>query len=131
MLKNYLKTAFRNLWKNKGFSSINIFGLAVGLATCMLILFFVADETSYDKYNVNKDRIFRVDGDLQFGGNHFILAVCQEPMGPTLKKDFPAIKQYARFRNYGGLLIKKDNSNIMENKVILPIQRCSMCLHYP
>ena len=108
MFKNYLKTAFRNLWKNKGFSSINIFGLAVGLTTCMLILFFVADETSFDNYNVNKDRIFRVDGDIQFGGNHFILAVCQEPMGPTLKKDFPAIKQYARFRGYGGLLIKKD-----------------------
>src|SRR6185295_13975767 len=112
MLKNYLKTALRNLWKNKGFSSINIFGLAVGLTTCMLILFFVADENSYDKYNVNRDRIFRVDGDIQFGGNHFILAVCQEPMGPALKKDFPAVKQYTRFRNYGGFLIKKDNSNI-------------------
>jgi putative ABC transport system permease protein len=52
MLRNYLKTAFRNLWKNKGFSAINIFGLAVGLTTCMLILFFVADETSYDKFNL-------------------------------------------------------------------------------
>ncbi|MCW3116894.1 MAG: hypothetical protein JWM28_976 [Chitinophagaceae bacterium] len=118
MLKNYLKTALRNLWKNKGFSSINIFGLAIGLTTCILILFFVADETSYDKYNVNKDRIFRIDEDIQFGGNHFILAVCQEPMGPTLKKDFPAIKHYARFRNYGGFLVKKDNSNIQENKVV-------------
>ncbi|MES1217349.1 MAG: ABC transporter permease, partial [Bacteroidota bacterium] len=93
--------------------------LAIGLATCMLILFFVADETSYDKYNVNSDRIFRVDGDIQFGGNHFILAVAQEPMGPTLKKDFPAVKQYTRFRGYGGMLIKKGNSNIQEDKVIL------------
>ena len=118
MFKNYLKTALRNLWKNKGFSSINIFGLAIGLTTCMLILFFVADETSYDNYNVNKDRIFRVDGDIQFGGNHFILAVCQEPMGPTLKKDFPAIKQYTRFRNYGGFLLKKGNNNIQEDRVI-------------
>lgn len=76
MFKNYLKTALRNLWKNKGFSAINIIGLAVGLTTCMLILFFVADEKSYDKYNEAKDRIYRVDGDIQFGGNHFILAVC-------------------------------------------------------
>jgi len=118
MFKNYLKTALRNLWKNKGFSAINIIGLAVGLTTCMLILFFVADEKSYDKYNEAKDRIYRVDGDIQFGGNHFILAVCPEPMGPTLKKDFPAVKQFIRFRNYGGMLVKKGNSNIREDKVI-------------
>jgi putative ABC transport system permease protein len=118
MLKNYLKTALRNLWKNKGFSAINIFGLSVGLATCMLILFFVADEKGYDQYNLKKDRIFRVDGDIQFGGNHFILAVCQAPMGPALKKDFPAIRQYVRFRNYGGFLVRKANSNVQENKVI-------------
>jgi len=101
MFKNYLKVSLRNLWRNKGFSAINIIGLALGLATCLLILFFVADELSYDKYNEKAERIYRVDGDIQFGGNHFILAVCQEPMGPTLKKDFPAIKQYVRFRNYG------------------------------
>ena len=118
MFTNYLKTALRNLWKNKGFSAINIFGLTAGLTTCMLILFFVADEKSYDKYNVNADKIYRVDGDAQFGGNHFQLAVVQEPMGPTLKKDFPSVKAFARLRNFGGFLVKKDNYNISEDKVI-------------
>ncbi len=118
MLKNYLKVALRNLWKNKGFSAINIIGLSVGLATCLLIMLYVTDELSYDKYNKKADRIYRVDGDLQFGGNHFILAVVPEPMGPTLKKDYPEVEQYVRFRGYGGFLVKKGNENVHEEKVI-------------
>ena len=82
MIKNYLKIAFRNLWNNKGFSAINITGLAVGLATCLLMVFYVTDELSYDTYNVKADRIYRVDGDIKFGGNHFILAVAPDPLGP-------------------------------------------------
>jgi len=118
MLKNYLKIALRNLWKNKGFSAINIIGLAVGLATCLLIMLYVMDELSYDKYNKKADRIYRVDGDIQFGGNHFILAVAPEPMGLALKKDYPEVEQYVRFRGYGGLLVKKGNENVNEGKVI-------------
>ena len=118
MLKNYLKIALRNLWKNKGFSAINIIGLSVGLATCLLIMLYVMDELSYDKYNEKADRIYRVDGDIQFGGNHFILAVAPEPMGPTLRKDFPQVEQYVRFRNYGGFLVKKGNENLQEDKVV-------------
>src|SRR5580658_9657318 len=74
MLRNYLKTAFRSLWKNKGFSAINILGLAIGLATCLLILIYVSDELSYDRYNVNADRIYRVDNDIKFGGNSMSLS---------------------------------------------------------
>ncbi len=118
MIKNYFKIAFRNLWNNKGFSAINIVGLAVGLATCLLMLFYVTDELSYDKFNEKADRIYRVDGDIQFGGNHFVLAVAPDPMGPALKNDFPQVEQYVRFRGYGGLLVKKGNQNISEDKVI-------------
>jgi putative ABC transport system permease protein len=118
MLQNYLKIAFRNLWKNKGFSAINIIGLSVGLATCLLIMLYVMDELSYDKYNKKADRIYRVDGDIQFGGNHFILAVAPEPMGPTLKNDYPEVEQYVRFRGYGGFLVRKGNQNVQEGKVI-------------
>ena len=118
MFKNYFKVAMRNLWKNKGYSAINIFGLAIGLATCLLILIYVIDELSYDRYNKKADRIYRVDGDINFGGTHWILAVAPDPMGPTLKKDFPQVEQYVRFRNYGGLLVKKENQNVQEDKVI-------------
>ncbi len=118
MIKNYLKIAFRNLWNNKGFSAINIAGLAVGLSTCLLMLFFVVDELSYDRYNERAGRIYRVDGDIKFGGNHFILAVAPDPLGPALKKDFPQVEQYVRFRNYGGFFVKKDAQNINEENVI-------------
>ena len=118
MIKNYLKIAFRNLWSNKGFSAINIAGLAIGLSTCLLMLFYVTDELSYDKFNKKADRIYRVDGDIQFGGIHFVLAVAPDPMGPALKKDFPQVEQYVRFRRYGGLLVKKGKQNINEDRVI-------------
>ena len=118
MLKNYLKIAFRNLWKNKGFSFINIFGLAIGITVCLLIMLFVIDEVSYDKFNKKADRIYRVDGDVKFGGTHFILAVAPDPMGPTLKKDYPQVEQFVRFRDNGGFRIKKGNENLQENKVI-------------
>lgn len=118
MIKNYLKIAFRNLWKRKGFSAINITGLAIGLATCLLIMLFVLDELSYDRFNKKADRIYRVDGDIKFGGNHFILAVAPDPMGPTLKKDFPQVEQYVRFRSNGGFLVKKGNENVQEDNVV-------------
>ena len=118
MIKNYLKIAIRNLWKNKGFSAINIFGLATGIAVCLLIMLFVIDELSYDKFNIKADRIYRVDGDIKFGGTHFILVVAPDPMGPTLKKDYPQVEEYVRFRDNGGFRVKKGNENVQENKVI-------------
>src|SRR5436190_6281017 len=118
MFKNYFKVAMRNLWKNKGYSAINILGLAIGLATCLLILIYVIDELSYDRFNKKADRIYRIDADINFGGTHWVLAVAPDPLGPTLKKDFPQVEQYVRFRNYGGLLVKKENQNVQEDKVI-------------
>jgi putative ABC transport system permease protein len=118
MLRNYLKTAFRNLWKNKGFSAINIIGLSIGLATCLLILIFVMDELGYDRYNKNADRIYRLDVEIKFGGNHFILATAPAPAGPAMLRDYPEIEKEVRFRNYGGLLVKKGNQNLKEEAVI-------------
>src|SRR5580692_6011818 len=118
MINTNVKTVFRSLWKNKGFSFLNIAGLAVGLGTCLLILFFVMDELGYDRYNVKADRIYRVDADIQFGGLHYDKAGAPDPMGPTLKQDFPQVEQYVRFRSYDGrFLVKKGNENSPETKV--------------
>lgn len=106
------------MWKNKGFTAINIVGLSVGLATCLLILLYVMDELSYDKYNVKADRIYRVDANILFGGNHFIMAVTPEPMGAAIKKDFPEVEQETRLRDYGGFSVKKGDQNVVEDKVI-------------
>jgi putative ABC transport system permease protein len=118
MFRNYLKIAFRNLWKNKGYSAINVLGLAIGLATCLLMLTYVMDELSYDKFNKKAKRIYRVEAEINFGGTHFILAVAPDPLGATLKKDFPQVEQYVRFRNYGGFAVKKGNEIVPEDNVI-------------
>jgi putative ABC transport system permease protein len=119
MLKNYLKIGWRNLLKNKGFSIINITGLAAGLACFILIALYVADELSYDRYNEKADRIYRVNADINIGGNKLHLAVNSDPMGATLKKDYPQVEEYTRFYNSSGSkLIKKGSQYINEDKVV-------------
>ena len=118
MIKNLFKTAWRNLLKNRTFSIINIAGLAIGLSCFLLITMYVLDELNYDKYNEKADRIYRVNSDIVFGGTSLPLAVCSDPMGPTLKKDYPDVEEYVRFYNSrGSKLIKKGNEWINEDAV--------------
>jgi putative ABC transport system permease protein len=118
MIRNYLKTALRNLLKNKGFTLINVFGLALGLATCLLIVFYVYDELSYDRYNVNADRVYRVNNDIKFGGTEGSYAIAPSPAAGALKADFPEIEAVTRFRNVGGNQVRKGNQNIQEDRMI-------------
>lgn len=118
MFRNYLKVAFRNLWKNKGYSAINIFGLAVGLATCLLIILFVWDELSFDRFHEKANRIYRVDSDIKFGGSALRIAVSSDPMGATLKRDYPQVEQYTRiYASSGAKLLKKDDAYLNEEKI--------------
>jgi len=115
MLKNYLKVALRNLWKNKAFSAINILGLASGLAVCLLIVLYVVDELSYDKYNVNADRIYRLDADIYFNNTSAIFAVAPDPLALTLKREYPVVQEMTRVNNQNDILIKKDNQNVQDH----------------
>lgn len=122
MFRNYFKTAIRNLLKNKGFTVINILGLSLGLATCLLIVFYVKDELSYDKFNVKADRIYRVDFDIKFGNNSNSYAAVAGPIAGELKKDFPSVEQAVRlrplFEEQTGYRVKKGNSSIPEKNMI-------------
>ena len=118
MIRNYIKTAIRSLSKNKGFTAINVLGLALGLASCLLIIFYVFDELNYDRYNTKADRIYRVNEDIRFGGNSNSYAVAPAPLASALKSDFPEIEQVVRFRSRGGFQVKKGNQNIQEDKVV-------------
>ncbi len=119
MFKNYLKIAWRNLLKNRTFSIINIAGLAIGLACFILIVLYVMHEISYDRFHAKADRIYRINSDIRFGGTDLKLAVCSDPMGATLKKDFPQVEQYTRLYNSSGSkLIKKGNEFINEQAVV-------------
>jgi len=97
MLKNYFKIALRNLLRHKGYSSINIFGLAMGMACCFLIALYVLDELSYDRFYEKADRIFRIGTDEWNGDKLESDAGSPVPLGPALKAEFPEISEVVRF----------------------------------
>ena len=115
MLRNYLKIAFRSLRKGKGYTALNIIGLAAGLGVCLLIVLYVTDELSYDRYNVNADRIYRVDEDSYINNTRFDAVAISKFLGPTLVASYPKIQQMVRFRNPGDLLVRKGNDHILEH----------------
>ncbi len=96
MLKNYLKIALRNLLRHKGYSFINIAGLAVGITCCLLILLFVQDELSYDRYHEKAERIYRLIVENQAEGRVFNNALSSAPMVPALLRDYPEIESAVR-----------------------------------
>lgn len=118
MLKNYLKVAWRNLLNNRGFSAINISGLAIGIGTCLLITLYVLDELSFDKFNDKADRIYRVNADINFGGTLEKLAVAPDPLAFTMVREYPQVENAVRFRNYGSSVVRKGDQNIKEDRII-------------
>lgn len=109
MLRNYILIAFRNVRKNKVFSAINIFGLGIGLAACLLIFQFVTFELSYDKFNEKFDRIFRITNDRFQNGKLIQHGTIMYPtIGPTMARDFPEVEIYTRLMPAGDLNIKAE-----------------------
>jgi putative ABC transport system permease protein len=118
MLTNYFKTSLRSLLKNRGITLLNVIGLAVGIATCLLIVLYVHDEMSYDRYDRQAERIYRVDNEIRFGGNEKSYAIAPAPVAGALKKDFPQVKAVARLAQRGGFHITKGDQHIQENKIV-------------
>jgi len=102
MLKNYLKTAFRNIRNYKGYSLINIMGLTVGLTVCILILLWIQDELSYDRFNRNADRIYRVVKYSDYGGNELHVALTPGPLAQAMKDELPEVLEATSFDFAGG-----------------------------
>lgn len=113
MFKNYFITSVRSLARSKGFSAINIIGLAVGLATFGLISFYVYHEMSFDRYHQNADRIVRVVENLRTENELLFQSVSSPPMGPRLLNDFPEIESYVRFQNWN-LLAERNGISYYE-----------------
>ncbi|MGC4020737.1 MAG: ABC transporter permease [Cyclobacteriaceae bacterium] len=113
MLKNYLITALRNLRKNKGFSTINILGLSIGLASFMLISLYVYHELNMDGYHEKGDRIFRVVENLRTENELLLQSTSSPPMGPLMLKDFPEVQTFVRFTWNSGL-VRKDKTVFFE-----------------
>ena len=99
MFKNYVKLAFRNLKKYKGYSLINLAGLAIGIACCILILLYVQDEFSYDRYAEEYDQIYRLVLDITTpDGEDISMARTPPPWAPALAQDYPEVENYVRFK---------------------------------
>lgn len=116
MFKNYLKTALRNIWRSKIFAGINVLGLSLGLACAMLIMLYVKDEVSFDRFNVHADNIYlvgrtvkRASGDISYGG---VTGLFQ---GPRFKAAVPEIKAFVRYQQ--GYLDNKNGTDITTQKV--------------
>jgi len=111
MFKNYMKTAFRNIRRHKGYAFINIAGLAVGMACCILIMLFVFDELSYDKFHENHNRIYRVTRKWfnEDGVVNLHLGHVAPPVAPLLENDFPEIENAVRILRQGRLLVGRDS----------------------
>ncbi len=116
MFKNYLKIALRNLRKNKGYSFINIIGLAVGITCCIIIILFVNNELSYDKFNKNADQIYRITVKGMISSHEINMAVSPSPMGATLKNDLPEVVSYTRLRSFGFPVLRYKNKAFSEER---------------
>ena len=108
MIKNYLKIAFRNLAKHKGYSFINITGLALGIACCLLIFMYVKDELTFDRYHTNSDRIYRIVCEIEFGGNTSIMGATNDVEAKEYAERLPEIEYFTRFSETGAIVKKGD-----------------------
>ncbi len=120
MIRNYFRIALRNLWRYKGFSSINIFGLASGMACSLLIFLFVKDEKSYDRFNKDPENIYRVVKDfVNDDGSRLPDATTPPAVAPALQKEIPEIEAVTRvFPGWGrDFLIKYGNKKIVEQRL--------------
>ncbi len=110
MLRNYFKVALRNLLRYKFFSLINIIGLAIGMAASILIALWVIDELSYDEYNEKADRIYRVERDIFYNNERFLVPVTGAIYGSTIKSDLPEFEDMVRL--YPNELSIEDNRGV-------------------
>jgi len=120
MFKNYFTVALRNLVKHKFFSAINIFGLTVGIASCLLIFIYVTDEISYDRFHNNAENIYRVGLHGKIAGQELYTTSSCLPLGPTMKNEIPGIENMTRVDPVGrgsGIIFKNEDKIFTEKDI--------------
>jgi putative ABC transport system permease protein len=117
MVRNYLKTAWRHIRRNKLSFALNLSGLSIGIACALLLLLYVGHELSYDRHDPNADRIYRLACSTRMGNAITEFAALPPAVGPALKEAIPEIVQVARFQHQGKLVVKKGNELFTEEGV--------------
>ncbi len=118
MLKNYLKVAFRNIVRQKFYSFINVAGLALGLGCCLLIMLWVMDELSFDRFHANAERIFRIEQDQFYSERTFHVTVTPYPMAQGSKEEIPEIQYATPLAETGTLLCRYGDKAFFERDVL-------------
>lgn len=116
MLKNLFKTALRNLYRDFSYSSLNIIGLTIGITSALLLVIYVADEISYDRYNEKANRIYRVSSHIKAPDDEFTWIVAQFPFGPQVAQDYPEVQSFVRFVDFRVSLFKYEDKEFNEDK---------------
>jgi putative ABC transport system permease protein len=117
MLKNYLKIALVNLKKHKAFSFINLFGLGIGMACCILIAAYVFHELRYDKFHEKADRIYRLKSELKISGENLDIPKSSPPMSDYLVQNYPEVIDAVRFRRIGRVPVRFRESPFYEDHI--------------
>ncbi|MCP5104231.1 MAG: FtsX-like permease family protein [bacterium] len=117
MFKNYLKTAFRNMLRHKGYSFINIAGLAIGMACCILLVVYIHSELSFDRYHENADRIYRLCMHSKMGKSEITWPSSNAVTGPALRKGYPEVEDTARIDFGSRHVIKYKDKQFNENRI--------------
>lgn len=117
MLFNYLKIALRNIRKHKGFSFTNILGLAVGMASCMVIFLYVASELTYDRYHDDADRIYRVAMWWKVPSGEFQSAAINAGVAPELIDNFPQVEWSARYMPIHDRIVRNGSTRFYEDRI--------------
>lgn len=117
MFSNYFKTAFRNLWRSKVFSLINIVGLSIGLACCMLIFLYAKDELSFDRFHNNANRIYRLTADTKTPAGNTIKSSATGMMpGPSFTMQVPEVESFVRVGKE--IFTTRQGNNIFDQEVL-------------
>ena len=117
MFKLNLKIALRNLWKNKGFTLINVGGLAIGMACCLMLLLYVNYELSYDRQFENADRVYMAKLNLTSNGNMFTTESVPNKLADALMEELPGVERAARINMYNSLKLFSHNQNKFKLKL--------------
>lgn len=117
MFKNFLITIIRNFNRNKFYTILNVVGLSVGLICAILIVLFIQEELSYDKYNVNHKRIVRLASDFTLNGKRDRVATSPMPFGPTFKQEFPEVEEYVRIQGSGRQQFRYKDKEFYEERI--------------
>jgi len=118
MIRNYFRVALRNIARHKVFTFLNIAGLAIGMAASLLILLWVQDELSYDKFNNKAADIYRVEEDQFYSGERYHVTVTPQPSGPVWKEKIPEIAEQARINRLPRILFRYEDKVFFESSIV-------------